>query len=150
PDLRPPAPDRARRGDDRAEGRLLAPLVGAPGERRILAAVPPPPGEGRRAALPAGRLVRPVLGLAPPLLRRRRRPGAEPRPDRPLVARGGGRDVPRRRRPLPRAHRDPRPRARVLRPLPPGRRQWLGRAPARGALRPRRGRVARRARMAAH
>ena len=49
PHLRPPAADRARRGHDRAQGRLLAALVGAPGERRVLAAVPPPAGEGRRA-----------------------------------------------------------------------------------------------------
>ena len=34
-------------------------------ERRVLAAVPAPAREGRRADLPAGRLVRPVLGLAP-------------------------------------------------------------------------------------
>ena len=60
----PPAADRARRGHDRAQGRLLADVVGAPGERRVLAAVPPPAGEGRRADLPAGRLVRPVLRLA--------------------------------------------------------------------------------------
>ena len=40
--LRPPAADRARRGDDRPQGRLLAPLVGAPGKRRVLAPVPAP------------------------------------------------------------------------------------------------------------
>ena len=60
-----PAADRARRGRDRPQGRLLAAVVGAPGERRVLAAVPPPAGEGERADLPAGRLVRPLLGLAP-------------------------------------------------------------------------------------
>ena len=60
-------------------------------ERRLLAAVPPPAGEGQRADLPAGRLVRPVLRLAPALVRRDRRPRAEPRADRAVVARGGGR-----------------------------------------------------------
>ena len=40
---------------------------------------------------------------------------------------------------------DPRPRARLLRPLPQGRVERLGRAPAARALRPRRERVARRA-----
>ena len=65
----------------------------------------------------------------------RRRP--EPRPDRALVARGGGRDVHGRHRPLPGADRDPRSRARVLRPLPEGRRQRLGRAAAGRALRAR-------------
>ena len=45
--------------------RLLARLVGAPDERRVLAAVPPPARAGDGADLPAGRLVRPVLGLAP-------------------------------------------------------------------------------------
>ena len=44
----------------------------------------------------------------------------------PVVARGGGRDLPRRRRPLRRRDRDPRPRARLLRPLPPGRGERLG------------------------
>ena len=127
PRLRPPAADRARRGDDRAQGRLLAALVGAPDERRVLAAVPAPPGEGERADLPAGRLVRPVLGLAPALVRGDRRPRAEPRPDR---ARGRTR---RRSRPSrgdvdlsPGADRDPRPRARLLRPLPEGRRRTAG------------------------
>ena len=88
----PPAADRARRGDDRAQGRLLAALVGAPDERRVLAVVPAPPRARQRADLPAGRLVRPVLGLPPAVVRGRpgRRP--EPRPDRALVARGGGRD----------------------------------------------------------
>ena len=38
PHLRPPAADRARRGRDRPQGRLLAALVGAPGQRRLLAA----------------------------------------------------------------------------------------------------------------
>ena len=100
PRLRAPAAHRARRGDDRAEGRLLAALVGAPGERRVLAPVPPPPREARRADLPAGRLVRPVLGVAPAQLRADRRPAAEPRADGAVVARGGGRDLPRRRRPV--------------------------------------------------
>ena len=36
--------------------------------------VPPPAREGRRPDLPAGRLVRPVFGLAPALVRRDRRP----------------------------------------------------------------------------
>ena len=40
----------------------------------LLAAVPAPAREGRRADLPAGRLVRPVLGLAPALVRGDRRP----------------------------------------------------------------------------
>ena len=52
------------------------------------------------ADLPAGRLVRPVLRLAPALVRGDRRPRPEPRPDGAVVARGGGRDLPRRRRPL--------------------------------------------------
>ena len=60
-----------------------------------------------------------------------RRPRAEPRADGAVVARGGGRDVPRRHRPLARADRDPRARARLLRPLPQGRRQRLGRAAGR-------------------
>ncbi len=149
PDLRPPAADRARRGDDRPEGRLLAAVVGAPGERRVLAAVPPPAREGGRADLPAGRLVRPLLGLAPALVRGDRRTGAEPPADGPVVARGGGRGLPRRHRPLAGAHRDPRPRARLLRPVPQGRGERLGRAAAGRALRPRRERVARRARVAA-
>ena len=70
---RPPAPaaDRPRRGHDRAQGRLLAALVGAPDERRVLAAVQAPSGDGERADLPAGRLVRPLLGGAPALVRRR-------------------------------------------------------------------------------
>ena len=49
-------------------------LVAAPDERRVLAAVPAPPRAGRRADLPAGRLVRPVLGLAPAVVRGDRRP----------------------------------------------------------------------------
>ena len=138
-----PAADRPRRGHDRPQGRLLAPLVGAPDERRLLAAVPPPAGEGQCPHLPAGRLVRPVLGLASQVVRGNRRPRPEPSPDRPLVARGGGRHVHRGHRPLARAHRDPGARARLLRPLPQGRRQRLGRAAAGGALRARRGRVAR-------
>ena len=93
PDLRPPAADRARRGDDRPQGRLLAALVGAPGERRVLAVVPASPGARQRADLPAGRLVRPVLGLAPAVVRGNPRRRPEPRPDRALVARGRGRDV---------------------------------------------------------
>ncbi len=75
PHLRAPAADRARRGHDRAQGRLLAPVVGAPGERRVLAAVPSSPGEGRGADLPAGGVVRSLLGLASAQLRRDRRPG---------------------------------------------------------------------------
>ena len=69
---RPPAPaaDRPRRGHDRAQGRLLAALVGAPDERRLLAAVQAPPGDRERADLPAGRLVRSLLGGAPALVRR--------------------------------------------------------------------------------
>ena len=58
PRLAPPAADRARRGRDRPQGRLLARVVGAPGERRVLAPVPPPPRDGDGADLPAGRLVR--------------------------------------------------------------------------------------------
>ena len=58
PDLRPPAARRARRGHDRAQGRLLAAVVGAPGERRLLAGLPTPAREGAGADLPAGRLVR--------------------------------------------------------------------------------------------
>ena len=149
PDLRPSAARGARRGHDRAQGRLLAAVVGAPGERRLLAGLPTPAREGAGADLPAGRLVRSLLRVAPALVRRDRRPRPEPRPDRPLVARGGGGDVPRRRRPLAGADRDPRPRARLLRPLPEGRRERLGRAPARRAVRPRRERVARRAGVAA-
>ena len=149
PDLRPPAADRARRGDDRAQGRLLAAVVGAPGERRVLAVVPAPAREGHVPIFQQGAWFDPYSGshLRSFAGDRRRRP--EPRPDRPLVARGGGRDVPRRRRPLAGADRDPRPRARLLRPLPEGRRQRLGRAAARRALRPRGERVARRERVAA-
>ena len=58
PDLRPSAARRARRGHDRAQGRLLAAVVGAPGERRLLAGLPTPAREGAGADLPAGRLVR--------------------------------------------------------------------------------------------
>ena len=43
-----------------------------------------------RADLPAGRLVRSLLRLAPALVRGDRRPRPEPRPDGPVVARGGG------------------------------------------------------------
>ena len=145
PRLRPPAADRARRGDDRAQGRLLAALVGASGERRVLAAVPDAARPGRRADLPAGRLVRPVQRLASALIRRDRRPCLEPGDDRAVVARGGCRELLRRYRPLARLDRDSRPRARLLRPVPQGRGERLGRAAARRALRPRRERVARRA-----
>ena len=107
------------------------------------------PEKVQRADLPAGRLVRSVLRVAPALVRSDRRPRPEPRPHRPVVARGGDRDVPRRRRPLAGADRDPRPRARLLRPLPEGRRERLGRASARRAVRPRCERVARRAGVAA-
>ena len=69
PRLAPPAADRARRGGDRPQGRLLARVVGAPGERRVLAPVPPSPRDGDRADLPAGWLVRPVLRLPPALVR---------------------------------------------------------------------------------
>ena len=149
PALATPAADRARRGRARPQGRLLARVVGAPGERRVLAAVPPSARQRDRADLPAGRLVRPLLRLAPALVRGDRRPRPEPRPDGAVVARGGGRDLPRRRRPLRRRDRDPRPRARLLRPLPPRRGQRLGGAPAARALRPRPERVARRERVAA-
>ncbi len=149
PHLAPPAADRARRGRDRPPGRLLARVVGASGERRLLAPVPASPRVCDRADLPAGRLVRPLLGLAPALVCRDRRPRSEPRPHGPVVARGGRRDLPRRRRPLGRRDGDPRPRARVLRPLPPRRGERLGGAPAARALRPRAERVARRERVAA-
>ena len=144
-----PAARRARRGDDRPQGRLLARVVGASDKRLVLAAVPPPPRGRHGADLPAGRLVRSLLRLAPAVVRGDRRPCPEPDPDGPVVARGGDRDLPRRRRPLRRRDGDPRPRARLLRPLPQGRRQRLGRAAAGGALRARRQRVARRARVAA-
>ena len=149
PHLAPPAADRARRGRDRPQGRLLARVVGAPGERRVLAPVPPPARRRDGADLPAGRLVRPLLRLAPALVRGDRRPRPEPRPDGAVVARGGGGDVPRRRRSLRRHDGDPRPRARLLRPLPPRRGERLGGAAAARALRARPKRMARRERVAA-
>ena len=103
PHLAPPAADRARRGRDRPPRRLLARVVGAPGERRLLAPVSPPAGGRHDADLPAGGLVRPLLRLASAHVRGDRLARAEPRPHGPVVARGRRRDVPRRRRALCRA-----------------------------------------------
>ena len=98
-------------------------LVGAPDERRVLAAVPAPARDAstcRSSSRAAGstRTRARTCARSPAIGDRR----AEPRADGAVVARGGGRDLPGRRRPRAGVgDGDPRPRARVLRPLPQGR-----------------------------